>query len=240
MQFVFNIKDYNPMKIKLIIPVLLFTLISGLNVNAQSTTTVIENVILFNSKPYKVRMTPKGKILSFINDVDNNYASLNKISASKIEMPSDEVESMTDLARVNGDKLELEKSMIKDISEEEVGEMLAENSVREEDEMNAKGDVKSTDYDYEFAFDHRDATLSPSSVNQLNQIAKILESDENARLEIKSYYSDNVDVSKILSKNRTKSIQEMLVEKGIDQSRINIQESNNEDWANNKVQLSIH
>ncbi|WP_235292371.1 OmpA family protein [Portibacter lacus] len=228
------------MKIKLIIPVLLFTLISGLNVNAQSTTTVIENVILFNSKPYKVRMTPKGKILSFINDVDNNYASLNKISASKIEMPSDEVESMTDLARVNGDKLELEKSMIKDISEEEVGEMLAENSVREEDEMNAKGDVKSTDYDYEFAFDHRDATLSPSSVNQLNQIAKILESDENARLEIKSYYSDNVDVSKILSKNRTKSIQEMLVEKGIDQSRINIQESNNEDWANNKVQLSIH
>ncbi len=134
------------------------------------------------------------------------------------------------------------------ISQEAISSMVEETATSIDEgsiaavseEMTSKGDPSSTNYDYEFAFDHRDASLSPAVVNQLNQVVKILEGNSEAKAEITSFFSETVDVSKILSKNRSKGIQDQLVASGIDRSRIKISEANNKDWANNRVQLSIY
>lgn len=264
MQIVTNYNHkLSPMKSNILLIAVLLICFGSHSVKAQTTSTVLEDVILFNSEPYKVRMTPKGKILAFISDVDNSYSALNTVSSSTVQVEQDEIEKAIDLARANGNSLNQEElaatldaraksnaskyAMNKPASAEVDGAM-AVADVESPDEMMPKGKVAEdsgvtttiTDYDYEFAFDHRDATLSPSSVNQLTEIAKLLNKDTDKTLKINSYFSETVDVSKILSKNRAEGIQDMLVSKGIDKSRISITESNNKDWANNRVKVSIH
>jgi len=251
------------MKNNILVSAILISFFATLNINAQSTKTVLEDVILFNSEPYMVRMTEKGKIIAFMNDVSNTSAALNSVTAKSVQLDSEEIDKSFDLARANGNTLDQEGIVAsieaKKLEQEEEMKMIRkQNSIPQdamaiaemapEDEMMAKGEIvednvkeeAKTNYDYEFAFDHRDATLSPSSVNQLNEIAKILNSNEASKIDINSYFSETVDVSKILSKNRAKGIEDMLVSKGIDRSRINISESNNKDWANNRVKVSIH
>ncbi|WP_235296017.1 OmpA family protein [Portibacter marinus] len=239
-----------------------------LNVSAQESTKVIEDVILYQSEAHLVRMTQKGKILAFIKEVPNSYTALNNVTPQAIVMSAVEVAQLPDMSiseksRVNfdldskpqmaeDDGSKMDKSKEEEMetdeqatgeltAEEEMDEMIAEATVQSEEEMLPKGeDTRPTNYDYEFAFDHRDATLSPSVVNQLNQVAIILKENEELRAEIKSFYSETVDISKVLSKNRAKGIQDQLVAYGIDRSKITISESNNEDWANNRVQLLIY
>jgi outer membrane protein OmpA-like peptidoglycan-associated protein len=261
------------MKNTVLVLALIFTLIASTSSFAQSTTMIIEDVILFNNQPFMVKMTPKGKIIEFVRDLENNYNALNKIKPQTFEMSEKEVMAAIDLARKDGNTLDvaaIQEARLKKEQGNAVKEMskkdevisqdmsandhdvtaIADNASNLDEEVMAKGSAitdiemntgpETTNYAYEFAFDHRDASLSPSSVNQLNEIANIMKADTSTELEINSYFSESVDISRILSRNRSKGIHDMLVSKGIDSSRIKISESNNEDWANNRVKVSIH
>lgn len=175
----------------------------------------IEDVILLNSKPYVVRMTEKGEILTFEKDLKNNFASINRVKRKEV--------------------------VIKDVvlpDEDNVEEIIAMN---DDKNMTAKGSEEAvpTNYEFDFSFDHRDATLSYLSVNKLNQIADKLKDNDEVNAHINSFFSESVDVSKILSKNRTNGMRDILILRGIDPSRIIIKETNNKDWANNRVKVSI-
>ena len=263
------------MKNTILVLAVLVTVFSSSTVYAQSTAMIVEDVVLFNNKAYMVKMTPKGKIIEFVRDVENNYSALNKHKGRLIEMSKDAVIAAIDLGRKGGNTLDVvayhEAQVAKEKIRKEMTSMkatenaivqkaadgadimenaVADSGVNPDEEMTAKGvsetdaetirGASTTNYAYEFAFDHRDASLSPSSENQLNEIAKIMKEDTNTSLEINSYFSESVDISRILSKNRAKGIHDTLVSKGIDSSRIKISESNNEDWANNRVKVSIH
>lgn len=246
------------MKIK--VAIIALSIFSASQYEAQESVTVVEDVILFQSEAHLVRMTDKGKILAFLKDVDNSYAALNSITPQEIVMNAVEVANAVDLGRSEKSLVLPSKDAyaesdqkldVKVVDEEETimndGMAIAEDTGRPDEEIAARGEeengedvAKTTNYDYEFAFDHRDASLSPAVVNQLSQIAEILKADDSVNAEIKSYYSETVDVSKVLSKNRAKGIQDQLVAQGIDRNRIRISETNNEDWANNRVKLSIY
>lgn len=255
---------------------IIFALSASATISAQSTTMIVEDVILFNNQAFMVKMTPKGKIIEFVSELSKNYNALNQIKQQRFEMSEEEVLAAIDLARKGGNTLDVlaiqesrakmtgnqaitgkrDDKEVEIIVEKEMGTeeplrtAVADVSINSDEEMTTKGAATtdeeaktgstSTNYAYEFAFDHRDASLSPSSVNQLSEIADIMKEDSNTELEINSYYSESVDVSRILSKNRSKGIHDMLVSKGIDASRIKISESINEDWANNRVKVSIH
>jgi outer membrane protein OmpA-like peptidoglycan-associated protein len=261
------------MKSTILVLAVLVTVFSSSTIYAQSTAMIVEDVVLFNNKAYMVKMTPKGKIIEFVRDVENSYSALNKHKAQVIEMSQDAVIAAIDLGRKGGNTLDVaayretliaKEQMMKEkkskkatenaiVQTPEDGTDMMENAVADsgvnpDEEMTSKGvsdtetvsSSSTTNYAYEFAFDHRDASLSPSSENQLDEIAKIMKEDTTTSLEINSYFSESVDISRILSKNRAKGIHDTLVSKGIDSSRIKISESNNEDWANNRVKVSIH
>lgn len=221
----------------IILLLLSFNLLIG-----QDNFNAIEDVILVNNKPYLVQMSKKGDILSFKKDLKNSFATISNITRKElfledIVIPGNEnsvLKSLLAMQDSGANPSSKVESIDVSIDEKSEGTVVAMS-----DEMTAKG-APSINYDYDFAFDHRSATLSFSSVNQLNQVADLLLKNESANAYVNSFFFESVDVSKILSKNRTKAIKDVLILRGVDSSRINITESNNKDWGNNRVKVSIY
>ena len=205
-------------------------LLSIATAEAQSSFNAIEDVILLNNKPYLVRMALNGEILSFQKDLKDTYSAIANVKRKEIHienliLPSEMIKAAdTDIAMI-------EAEVPEDISEEvptTANEVIVE-----------KGPKKNFNYDYAFGFDHRSAALSHASVNQLNHIATAMLQNNETEAFITSYFSQTVDVSKILSKNRTNAIRDILLLRGIDSNRINIEQVNKDDWANNKVRIAM-
>ena len=214
------------MKVKILL--LLSFLFSLTAIEAQSTFNAIEDVILLNNKPYLVRMAVNGEILSFEKDIKDTYAAIANVKRKELNI--DNLILPSQMKPHTNTKLVIDEAPM-EISEDALASTVNEEIVE-------KGPQKSFNYDYAFGFDHRSAALSHASVNQLNQIATAMLKDKETAAFITSYFSQTVDVSKILSKNRTNAIRDVLLLRGIDSNRINIDQLNKDDWANNKVRIT--
>lgn len=226
------------MNTKLSLSIFILLLYGTMQSKAQASYNVVQDVILLNNKPYLVQMTKAGDILAFKNDIKDSYSSIGKQKPQQMTVENVVIPGKNGriLSAMLPNSSNTPASIQMEIEEDaSVEGTIASNS----EPMIAKGG-SSTNYDYDFAFDHRDASLSFSSVNQLNQMADLLLKDKKSNAYIKSYFFESIDISKILSKNRTNAIKDVLILRGIDGSRINIDQVNNKDWANNRVKVSIH
>jgi outer membrane protein OmpA-like peptidoglycan-associated protein len=71
-------------------------------------------------------------------------------------------------------------------------------------------------------FDTGQATLQPSSEEQLNNIAEILKAYPNVHMKLGGYTDNTGDpaANKVLSEARAKNVMDALVAKGVDTSRL--------------------
>ena len=126
------------MNFKTIISSVIVLVVFVFNTNAQESSNVIEDVILYKSEAHLVRMTKKGKILAFIKDVDNNYASLNKVEPQVAAMETYAMNNTPDLAY--SDKSRSDNTMA---SNENSNGNLGEDSSEDDVEEN-KMDINSS------------------------------------------------------------------------------------------------
>lgn len=188
--------------------------------NTQSSLIAIEDVILLNNKPYLVRMSTTGDILSFEKDLKDTNAAIASVKRRTLDLNDIIIPSMTE--------------------EEEIESALADVTLPE-DEVVSKGASEAVvNYNFDLAFDHRSATLSKLSVRQIYQVADLLNQNPELKCTIESFYYSPVAVSTVLSKNRVNGILELLSMKGVDLDRVSVIEKNNKDWANNRVQVELN
>ncbi len=246
------------MNTKLSLTIIVALMLFFAPLQSQTSYNAIQDVILVNNKPYVVQLNTKGDILAFQKELKNSFAAINNIKRQEIQLDNIvDLESKAVMAKANLEENAFGESSsdstvqndeesstmaVVDVSEqegsEEVATLATKGGSAKTDE--AQEDSPSgIDYAYDFAFDHRDAKLSYNSVNQLNQIAEVMLNNDNAKVSINSFFSESVDISKILSKNRANAIKDVLVLRGVDATRVLIQESNNKDWANNRVEVSV-
>lgn len=190
---------------------------------SQSQLMAIEDVILVNNKPYLVRMTTKGNILTFEREIPDSYAAISRVKGREINLMDVYLPEM-----VFDENIDNEIAGMEEIVGEEVIV------------TGAEGEKPTLTYGYDLAFDYQSATLSALSVKQLYQIASLMKSDENLKCSIESFYYSPVVVSKVLSKNRVNAIKNLLVLKEIDASRIKIIESEDAAWTRNRVLMQIN
>lgn len=232
---------------KSIFPLILCAFIVSAPLISQKSYNVIEDVILLNNKPHLVRMSKQGNILSFERDLANNDDAIGRVQRKELQLdniiipgswvPISDLEAQMAANNLANNTAGIsENETVSDVTKSED----ASGNLKTEDATAKGAESQNINYDYEFAFNHRSATLSFSSSSQLKQIASILQKDSSLKVHINSYYSESVAISKILSKNRVDAIIDILKLQGVNEDSISVQHNNEDDWANNRVKVAIY
>ena len=194
-----------------------------------------EAVILYNSVPYLVEMTPKGMILMFKKELPVYFGELqayieeefgqDPIPVEKVivadikevsEAASEESVVIENIeAEVKSDPIIKEK--VEEVVEDTISESIANEGIEVEDDGII---LERKEFHYNLIYPGQIAVFNQGQLGRLDEIIEVLNENPVLRFSMRAYASDNSAVSETVNRNRLTGIEDYLKVKGIDENRI--------------------
>lgn len=200
-----------------------------------------EAVILYNSVPFLVKMTPEGKILDFEKELPKSYSALKKymeeefggqqsiyvindkqgLESRNIAELKEEIDPHREVKVSEEKEMVLNEVMEGQVNEEVTAEndqAMSEEIAEVAEENNVKRTRQS--YNFNLVYPGQVAIFNKGQLGRLDEIIQIMKEDNELQLEMEAFASDQSNVSVTVNKNRLQGITDYLTFKGIGEERI--------------------